>query len=123
MKEIYWIQVIGNVGDMTAAALIFAIFASILLTLGVITYDIYDEEREKQYQLLKRFMKYAFITLFIAAIGFVFIPSNKQMLAIYGIGGTIDYIKNNDKAKELPDKVVDALTKYLDTVDGNKKGK
>lgn len=123
MKEIYWIQVIGNVGDMTAAVLIFAIFASILLTLGVITYDTYDEEREKQYQLLRRFMKYAFITLFIAAIGFVFIPSNKQMLAIYGIGGTIDYIKNNDKAKELPDKVVDALTKYLDTVDGNKKEK
>ena len=124
MKEIYWIQVIGNVGDMTAAVLIFAIFASILLAVGVIAYDTYDdEERKRQYQLLKRFMKYAFITLFIAAIGFVFIPSNNQMLAIYGIGGTIDYIKNNDKAKELPDKVVDALTKYLDTVDGNKKEK
>ena len=120
MKEIYWIQVIGNVGDMTTAVLIFAIFASILLTLGVITYDTYDEEREKQYQLLRRFMKYAFITLFIAAIGFVFIPSNKQILAIYGIGGTIDYIKSNDKAKELPDKVVDALTKYLETVGENR---
>ena len=65
-------------------------------------------------------MKYAFITLFIAAIGTVFIPSNKQMLAIYGIGGTIDYIKSNDKAKELPDKVVDALTKYLETVGENR---
>jgi Na+/proline symporter len=122
MKEIYWIQVIGNVGDMTAAVLIFAIFASILLAVGVIAYDTYDNEgRERQYQLLKRFMKYAFITLFIAAIGFVFIPSNKQMLAIYGVGGTIDYIKNNDKAKELPDKVVDALTRYLDEVCDNEK--
>lgn len=122
MKEIYWIQVIGNVGDMTAAVLIFSIFASILLTVGVIAYDTYDdEERKKQYQLLKRFMKYAFITLFIAAIGFVFIPSNKQMLAIYGVGGTIDYIKNNDKAKELPDKVVDALTRYLDEACDNEK--
>ena len=65
-------------------------------------------------------MKYAFITLFIAAIGTVFIPSNKQMLEIYGIGGTIDYIKSNDKAKELPDKVVDALTKYLETVGENR---
>ncbi len=120
MKEIYWIQVIGNVGDMTAAVLIFAIFASILLAVGVIAHDIYDEEQERQYQLLKRFMKYAFITLFISAIGFVFVPSNKQMLAIYGVGGTIDYIKNNDKAKELPDKVVDALTKYLETVGENR---
>lgn len=122
MKEIYWIQVIGNVGDMTAAVLIFSIFASILLAVGVIAYDTYDDKwRERQYQLLKRFMKYAFITLFIAAIGFVFIPSNKQMLAIYGVGGTIDYIKNNDKAKELPDKVVDALTRYLDEVYDNEK--
>ena len=120
MKEIYWIQVIGNVGEITTGVFIFAIFASVLLTLGVITYDTYDVEREKQYQLLKRSMKYAFITLFIAAIGFVFVPSNKQMLAIYGVGGTIDYIKNNDKAKELPDKVVDALTKYLETVGENR---
>jgi hypothetical protein len=120
MKEIYWIQVIGNVGEITTGVFIFAIFASVLLTLAFLIYDVYDEEQERQYKLIKRSMKYAFITLFIAAIGTVFIPSNKQMLAIYGIGGTIDYIKSNDKAKELPDKVVDALTKYLETVGENR---
>ena len=120
MKEIYWLQVIGNVGEITTGVFIFAIFALVLLTLAFFTHDVYDEEQERQYQLIKRSMKYAFITLFIAAIGFVFIPSNKQILAIYGIGGTIDYIKSNDKAKELPDKVVDALTKYLETVGENR---
>ena len=120
MKEIYWLQVIGNAGEITTGVFIFAIFASVLLTLAFLTYDVYDEEQERQYKLIKRSMKYAFITLFIAAIGTVFIPSNKQMLAIYGIGGTIDYIKSNDKAKELPDKVVDALTKYLETVGENR---
>lgn len=121
MKEIYWIQVIGNVGEITTGVFIFAIFALVLLTLAFFTHDVYDEEQERLYQLIKRSMKYAFITLFIAAIGFIFIPSNKQILAIYGIGGTIDYIKSNDKAKELPDKVVDALTKYLDEVCDNEK--
>ena len=121
MKEIYWLQVIGNAGEITTCILIFATFASVLLTLGFVTYDAYDEEQKRQYELIKRSMKYAFITLFISAIGFVFIPSNKQMLAIYGIGGTIDYIKSNDKAKELPDKVVDALTKYLDEICDNEK--
>jgi hypothetical protein len=120
MKEIYWLQVIGNAGEITTGVFIFAIFASVLLTLAFLIYDVYDEEQERQYKLIKRSMKYAFITLFIAAIGTVFIPSNKQMLAIYGIGGTIDYIKSNDKAKELPDKVVDALTKYLETVGENR---
>jgi len=120
MKEIYWLQVIGNAGEITTGVFIFAIFASVLLTLAFLIYDVYDEEQERQYKLIKRSMKYAFITLFIAAIGTVFIPSNKQILAIYGIGGTIDYIKSNDKAKELPDKVVDALTKYLETVGENR---
>ena len=120
MKEIYWLQVIGNAGEIMTGVFIFAIFASLLLTLAFLIYDVYDEEQERQYKLIKRSMKYAFITLFIAAIGTVFIPSNKQMLAIYGIGGTIDYIKSNDKAKELPDKVVDALTKYLETVGENR---
>ena len=38
-------------------------------------------------------------------------------MVIYGLGGTIDYIKSNDKAKELPDKVVDALTRYVDHIE------
>jgi hypothetical protein len=38
------------------------------------------------------------------------------MLLIYGLGTTVDYIKSNDKAKELPDKAVDALTRYIDTI-------
>jgi hypothetical protein len=37
------------------------------------------------------------------------------MLLIYGVGGTVDYIKSNDTAKQLPDKVVNALDKYLDS--------
>ena len=28
-----------------------------------------------------------------------------------------DYIKNNDKAKKLPDKVVNALTRYIDHIE------
>jgi hypothetical protein len=38
------------------------------------------------------------------------------MMMIYGVGGTIDYIKSNDTAKQLPDKVVSALDKYLDSL-------
>ena len=44
----------------------------------------------------------------------------KEMLLIYGVGGTIDYIKSNDTAKELPDKAVKALDKYLDEISKDK---
>jgi hypothetical protein len=49
------------------------------------------------------------------------LPSKKDMLLIYGVGGTIDYIKNNDTAKQLPDKVVIALDKYFDTLNEDNK--
>lgn len=42
------------------------------------------------------------------------IPSEKKLYAIYGIGSTIDYIKSNDKAKEIPNKAIDCIYKYLD---------
>ena len=44
----------------------------------------------------------------------VFIPSKRDMLMIIGIGGTIEYLKSNDTAKELPDKVIMAIDKFLD---------
>lgn len=44
----------------------------------------------------------------------VFVPTKTQFYEICGIGGTIDYIKNNDTAKQLPDKAIKALDAWLD---------
>ena len=62
--------------------------------------------------------------LIIGGILIVFsfaIPSEKKLYAIYGIGSTIDYIKSNDKAKEIPDKAIDCIYKYLDNYNKNSK--
>ena len=48
-------------------------------------------------------------------------PSEKKLYAIYGIGSTIDYIKSNDKAKEIPNKAIDCIYKYLDNYSKNSK--
>lgn len=45
----------------------------------------------------------------------VFTLSTKSMYMIYGVGGTIDYLKENETAKQLPDKVVMALDKWVDS--------
>ena len=39
------------------------------------------------------------------------------MLLIYGLGPAIDYIQDNEKVKELPDKCVEALSKWVDSLD------
>ena len=59
---------------------------------------------------MKPFVYVGIVCLLIAT----FLPSSKQGYVIYGIGNTIEYLQSNDKAKELPDKAVDALSRYLD---------
>lgn len=60
----------------------------------------------------KRCVIVFFVSIFIN----IFIPTTNEALLIYGLGGTIEYIKSNDTAKQLPDKCIKALDKYLDNI-------
>lgn len=68
------------------------------------------------YKKWMRNTKRCAIAFFVSAFINIFIPTTNQALLIYGVGGTIDYIKSNDTAKQLPDKCVKALDKYLDNL-------
>ena len=121
MTEIYWLQVIGNFGALSVVALIVTIIALIILTIGYCAFEVYDDDDRKKQAAIVKWLRRSVVGIAISVVGVVFIPGDKELMAIYGIGGTIDYIKSNDKAKELPDKVVDALTKYLETLNEEKK--
>ena len=41
-------------------------------------------------------------------------PSAKQIAIIWSVGNTIEYIQGNEKIKELPDKAVQCLDKFID---------
>lgn len=62
----------------------------------------------------RRSIKWIIISI-IAVIALVFIPSTKEALLIYGLGGAIDYLKEDNKHKELSDKCYEALNKFLET--------
>lgn len=62
---------------------------------------------------IKRADKKIIIGIILIVVSFI-VPSEKKLYAIYGIGSTIDYIQSNDKAKEIPDKAIDCIYKYLD---------
>lgn len=59
-------------------------------------------------------MKGSFCVIVFGLFGCLFIPSQKSLLIIYGVGGTIDYLKENKDANKIPDKCIKALDKYLD---------
>lgn len=44
----------------------------------------------------------------------LFIPDTKQSLMIFGIGGTIDYVRSNEKLQGIPDKCVDAVDMFFE---------
>lgn len=122
MAEIYWLQRLGNIGFLFNVG--FWVCVIVVVVIAGIGFFIAMDDGIKSEELLraKRVLKkFAFVFAFFT-VGAVVTPTQEELLAIYGLGGTIDYIKSNDKAKQLPDKVVDALTKYVDTV-LNDKGK
>lgn len=123
MTEIYWLQVVGNLCSLTVVAMVIAIIALIVLTIGYCTFEVYNDDDRATQAAIVKWLKRSAVVIIVSAVGMVFIPSDKELMVIYGIGGTIDYIKSNDKAKELPDKVVDALTRYVDSIEKEEKDK
>lgn len=116
MSDLYVISILGNLGELAVViGLLCLLVGTILYCFAIFDADDYNTQKEKEAQ--KRSKKKAnklFIIGFISVLLCCFIPSTKEMYAIYGIGGVIDYVKGNEKAKKLPDKVIDALDKYLD---------
>ena len=61
-------------------------------------------------------VKYKKPAIYMLAIGLfmnIIIPSKSDLFMIYGIGGTIDYIKSNDKSRHIPDKVINVIDEWI----------
>ena len=57
----------------------------------------------------------------VGVLGFVFVPSKSDALLIFGVGTTIDYLKSNETIQQLPDKCVDALDAWVESLSEDKK--
>lgn len=118
MSEIYWLTVLGGLYNLcNGTAVICGISLAIAIFIStMITSQSYPTEGDINLKnRCSNYIKKMLIPFIIAIIGTCFIPSTKQLYMIYGIGGTIDYIKSNDTAKQIPDKVINAIDKYIDS--------
>lgn len=111
MSELYWLGVLGNLHSCGEVVVFLSIIVLCVLGIWTITFGSdYDEPFKK----IKRMFKLSIEALVFGAAICLFIPSTKNLLIIYGVGGTIDYLKENKDANKIPDKCVKALDKYLD---------
>ena len=113
MNELYWITRCDPIGN---TALVFLIVSTIILGIIILGYTACSEDNDQSgVKLTKKLMK-VFIPVFtISLLITVFIPTTKEALVIYGVGGTVYYIKSNPTAKKLPDKCINALDKWVDS--------
>ena len=113
MGEIYWIT---RFDPINTCATVFLILSAIVTAIFIIrTIISIAEDSEKEINLCKKCLKISSSILMVCILVEVFVPTTKQALLIYGVGGTIDYIKANPVAKQLPDKCVNALDKWVDS--------
>ena len=130
MSEIYWITRLDAICDFLTAIAVVSFLISAVTGIFAM-FDRFEaddyEEGGKYYNcymqkfkmLLSYFKRFIFVTIIACLINF-FIPTTNEALMIYGIGGTIDYIKSNETAKQLPDKCIKALDKWADNLNEEK---
>ena len=117
MNEIYWITRLD--GLLIAICLPMSMLLFIATISAVFYYVTYanDDERKCHRKRAIRCGSIGFLLMLVQ----VFIPSTNQALIIYGVGGTIDYVKSSDKAKQLPDKAIIALDKFMESINEEEK--
>ena len=122
MQELYWISTLSTLGTFCA------VMGTLFFLLMVVFTIVHCSPSRKDFQNeedMKRWKKYIIlgwvITIFVGLIG-IFIPSERQMYLIYGVGGTLDYLKENPTAQQLPDKYIKVLDKIADDYLTEEKG-
>lgn len=115
MESLYWIITIGHLsGFFVAFCIIFGTLFGVWIV-KLLTDQIEWSNDKELRKSDKKWAKIFAVIEIISALGIVFVPNQKELLTIYGIGGTIDYIRSNDTAKQLPDKCINALDKWVDS--------
>ena len=109
MFDLYLITRLDGINGLFIALTIVSFTATVV---GLIAYLVQTADNDSVV-VPKLMLKYAIPTFLIACPLLILTPNSKQALMIYGVGSTIDYLKENPTAKQLPDKCIKALDCWL----------
>ena len=131
MNEIYWItRFDGICGFLCLIAVLSVVTTIVVFFIGLLSKsdaNIHPEGSAPWKLHMGIYNKYLYwskrcaIVFFVSVFMNLFIPTTNEALLIYGVGGTIDYIKSNDTAKQLPAKCIKALDKWAENLNEEKK--
>lgn len=116
MSTLYWITILDNLKGL--CMLICAL--SLIFSSGCFLVNLFCAEEIKKgyatfsYKSFNKYKNLAYTILIISTLVVIFVPYKRELYIIYGVGGTIDYLKEDPTAKELPDKCIKALDTWVD---------
>ena len=113
-ETLYWITRLDGLHTL------FHIIVFILCIAIYIAILYYIANGEGIGKLYKKILKYMLPMGLIAVLGVIFVPTTKDALMIYGVGSTLEYLKQNETAKELPDKCIEVLDAYIESLNQKK---
>ena len=116
MNSIYWITRLDAICSLFEYIDILAIIVFLISSFVYILNRIIEDDGEKEMvdKATKKFWLISTPIMVVSSLFLTFIPTTKEAYQIYGIGGTIDYIKSNKEAQKIPDKAIKALNCFLD---------
>ena len=122
METMYWITRLDALNITFGILLIISIFGTIaFIVANIISATSEFEDVREGAKMVKQKLTLFVVIFIISMIGCIFTPNTNEALVIYGVGGTLEWVKDNDNAKQLPDKAVEALSLYLDNINAELK--
>lgn len=123
MNEIYWITRLDMINGWLFA---FCIVSGIILTASTIMYMVgkncdYDDSDStmKTFTAIIKPSAWVFFTTLPLTI---LTPTKDEAMLIWGVGSTIDYLQDSETVQQLPDKVVNALDAWVESLSNDKEG-
>ena len=116
MSTLYWINVLDNINFLFVFIFIVSLLSSVASILINLTCTTDEISETLDYKRLTKTKNWAYTLLIISTLVITFIPTKRELYIIYGVGGTIDYLKDNPISKELPDKCIKALDTWVDNL-------
>lgn len=123
MKELYYLTRLDSLNNFLQ---VFAVIFTLLTIAGFIGFltcrlDGHFEPGDRYYKFWTRSFWTVVPLMILLWLGYIFVPTTKEAYMIYGIGGSIDFLKSDTTAVKLPHKVIEAIDGWMDfiTVDNN----
>ena len=121
MNEIYWITRLDLIsGWLVGFAVVFAIVTFIAIVCYIANRSEYEScgyEADKRWaEFSSKLFKISLPCFFVFCISSILTPTTNEAMLIYSVGTTIDYVKQNNTLQQIPDKCINALDAWVDSL-------